>query len=120
MKHESRKRTWYKAFVDFTDFFLKKSQNLGSDNPMILPGFHIFSLIRPAKTREITGFFAAKIADSLIRRGFADGRIGADSQEYQLATIPRSLSLELVRHLTTCDLTRGQKDELEHPDLDSR
>jgi hypothetical protein len=28
MKHESRKRTWHKAFVDFTDFFLKKSQNL--------------------------------------------------------------------------------------------
>lgn len=45
---------------------------------------------------------------------------GHDSQEYQLATIPRSLSLELVRHLTTYDLKRGQKGELRHPDLDSR
>lgn len=42
---------------------------------MILAEFHIFTRAGPAKTREITGFFAAKIADSLIRRGFPAGRI---------------------------------------------
>ena len=42
---------------------------------MILPEFHIFSLLGPAETRAITGFFAAKIADFLTRRGFADDRI---------------------------------------------
>ena len=87
---------------------------------MILPEVHIFSPIGPAETREITVFSPPIIADSLIRRGFSDGRIGADSQEYQPVPIPRSLLLELVRYLTTCDLKKGQKDEREHPYLDSR
>jgi len=42
---------------------------------MILPEFHIFSLPGLAETRAITGFSAAKIADFLTGRGFADDRI---------------------------------------------
>ena len=43
---------------------------------MILLEFHIFGRIGPAETRAITGFYAAKIADFLVWRGFADGLAG--------------------------------------------